>query len=80
MEVLTITLVFEKRAISLYSSHLRSAPHPRVRQTLDRYTAADEEVYAKTIAEYGERMLFRAPSLSRDAANSRSPRFEKEQF
>jgi demethoxyubiquinone hydroxylase (CLK1/Coq7/Cat5 family) len=114
MEVLAITLVFEKRAISLYSSHLRSAPHPRVRQTLerimlderwhvkyvrdalqelsvrygeelvtetlDRYAAADQEVYAKTIAEHGERMLFRAPSLSWDAVDSRGPRFEKEQF
>jgi hypothetical protein len=92
MEVMAITLVFEKRVIRLYNQHLRSAPHPRVRQTIEtimhderwhvkyvrealqemgakygdevidatlaRYTAADDEIYAKTLAEHGERMQF----------------------
>lgn len=92
MEVMAITLVFEKRAIGLYQQHLRAAPHPRVRQTIEtimrderwhlkyvktaldemtakyggelimktlaRYTAADAEVYAKTLAEYRERFTF----------------------
>jgi hypothetical protein len=92
MEVMAITLVFEKRVIRLYNQHLRAAPHPRVRQTIEtimrderwhvkyvrealremgakygdevikatlaRYTAADDEIYAKTLAEHGERMQF----------------------
>ncbi|MBA9006783.1 ferritin-like domain-containing protein [Thermomonospora cellulosilytica] len=29
-----------------------------IRRTLDRYTAADQEIYAETLAEYGERMDF----------------------
>ena len=29
-----------------------------IEETLARYTAADEEVYAKTLAEYGERIAF----------------------
>lgn len=96
MEVLAITLVFEKRVMNQYGQHLRAAPHPRVRQTietimlderwhvkyvrdaleemsakygkelidetLERYSAADLDVYAKTVAEYGERMLFRRPA------------------
>ncbi len=33
-------------------------------QTLTRYTAADEEVYAKTLAEYGERIAFLAESAA----------------
>lgn len=100
MEVLAITLVFEKRTMNQYGAHLRSAPHPRVRQTLERimvderwhvkyvrdaleemrgrygtepvsqtlerYTAADAEVYANTIAEYGERMRFRAGPLTEE--------------
>jgi bacterioferritin (cytochrome b1) len=105
MEVLAITLVFERRTMNQYGSHLRSAPHPTVRQTLerimvderwhvkyvrdalqemsarygeeqvnqtlDRYTAADQEVYAQTIAEHGERMLLRARPLSEEPAVSR---------
>lgn len=97
MEVMAITLVFEKRVIRLYHQHLRSAPHPRVRQTIEqimrderwhvkyvrdalqemtarygadlisetlaRYTAADEDVWAKTLAEYGDRMAFRSRAL-----------------
>lgn len=96
MEVMAITLVFEQRAIRLYGQHLRSAPHPRIRQTIEtimrderwhisyvrdaltgmnakygaaavngtvaRYKAADDEIYAKALAEHGERMRFRAPS------------------
>lgn len=96
MEVMAITLVFEQRAIRLYGQHLRSQPHPRVRQTIERimrderwhvkyvrdallemdaryggeavrgtlarYKAADDEIYAKTLAEHGERMQFRVPS------------------
>ena len=31
-----------------------------IEETLARYTAADEEVYAKTLAEYGERVAFLA--------------------
>lgn len=92
MEVMAITLVFEKRVIRLYNQHLRAAPHPRVRQTIEtimrderwhvkyvrealqemgakygdevidatvaRYTAADDEIYAKTLAEHAERMQF----------------------
>jgi hypothetical protein len=98
MEVMAITMVFEKRVIKLYSQHLRSSPHPRVRQTIEqimrderwhvkyvrealqdmairygddlvaetiaRYSAADEEVYAKTVAEYGDRMTFRTHQLT----------------
>jgi hypothetical protein len=30
--------------------------------TLARYKEADDEVYAKTLAEHGERMQFRVPS------------------
>jgi rubrerythrin len=33
-----------------------------VNETLDRFTSADEEVYAKTISEYGERVEFLARS------------------
>jgi hypothetical protein len=33
-----------------------------IEETLARYTAADEEVYAKTLAEYGERITFLAQS------------------
>jgi len=100
MEVLAITLVFEKRAMRLYSQHQRSNPHPRMRQTIDkiilderwhvqyvkdalqeltatygdelvsetlaRYAAADHDVYAKTLAEYGERMAFCSASPDRD--------------
>lgn len=96
MEVMAITLIFEKRAIRLYSQHLRSRPHPRICQTIDaimrderwhvryvrdalqemgakygeeaisgtlaRYQAADDEIYAKTLAEHGERMQLVAPS------------------
>lgn len=29
-----------------------------IQQTLERYTAADQEVYEKTLEEYGERMTF----------------------
>jgi hypothetical protein len=98
MEVMAITLVFEKRAISLYHQHLRSAPHPRVRQTIEQimgderwhvryvrdaltemtakygeelisetlasYSAADEQVWAKTRAEHGDRMAFRSRALA----------------
>jgi bacterioferritin (cytochrome b1) len=112
MEVLAITLVFEKRTMTQYSSHLRVAAHPRVRETLerimlderwhvkyvrdalqdlsvkygeaavsetlDRYTAADQAVYAKTLAEHGERMLFRGAPASPDAASA-GPPFTKEQ-
>jgi bacterioferritin (cytochrome b1) len=102
MEVLAITLVFEKRVIKSYHEHLRSGPHPRVRQTIEqimrderwhvqyvrealqdmapkygeelisgtlaRFSAADEEVYAKTLAEYGERMKFRDAQADHDVA------------
>lgn len=30
----------------------------RIAATVDRFTAADQEVYAKTLAEYGERVAF----------------------
>jgi hypothetical protein len=101
MEVMAITLVFEQRAIRLYSQHLRSGPHPRIRQTIEqvmrderwhvkyvrdallemgakygeelvsgtlaRYKAADDEIYAKTLAEHGERMRFlETPDQERD--------------
>jgi len=96
MEVMAITLIFEKRAIRLYNQHLRARPHPRICQTIDtimrderwhvkyvrdalremgvkygdeaisatiaRYQAADDEIYAKTLAEHGERMRFLVPS------------------
>lgn len=96
MEVMAITLIFEKRAIRLYGQHLRAEPHPRIRQTIEtimrderwhvkyvrdalremgakygeeavsgtlaRYQAADDEIYAKTLAEHGERMRFLLPS------------------
>jgi hypothetical protein len=37
--------------------------HELIDQTLARYTAADEEVYAKTLIEYGERLEFLAETL-----------------
>ena len=36
-----------------------------IEETLARYTAADEEVYAKTLAEYGERVAFLAQTAAR---------------
>jgi len=36
-----------------------------IEETLARYTAADEEVYAKTLAEYGERVAFLADTAAR---------------
>lgn len=36
-----------------------------IEETLARYTAADEEVYAKTLAEYGERIAFLAQIAAR---------------
>lgn len=36
-----------------------------IEETLARYTAADEEVYAKTLAEYGERIAFLAQTPAR---------------
>jgi len=36
-----------------------------IEETLARYTAADEEVYAKTLAEYGERIAFLAQTAAR---------------
>ena len=36
-----------------------------IEETLTRYTAADEEVYAKTLAEYGERIDFLAQTEAR---------------
>jgi hypothetical protein len=36
-----------------------------IEETLARYTAADEEVYAKTLAEYGERVDFLAQTEAR---------------
>jgi bacterioferritin (cytochrome b1) len=36
-----------------------------IAQTLDRYTVADEEVYAKTLAEYGDRIEFLAETEER---------------
>lgn len=36
-----------------------------VDQTLARFTAADNEIYAKTMAEYGERMEFMADQLAK---------------
>jgi hypothetical protein len=35
-----------------------------VQQTLQRYTLADQEVYAKTLAEYGERIEFLAETAT----------------
>jgi hypothetical protein len=35
-----------------------------IEQTLARYTAADQEIYAKTLAEYGERVAFQAQTGS----------------
>jgi demethoxyubiquinone hydroxylase (CLK1/Coq7/Cat5 family) len=93
MEVMAITLVFEKRVASHYRRHLAHPDtHPRIRQTierimlderrhlkyvrealdemgarygadlvsrtLERYEEADRDVYAATIAEFGERMTF----------------------
>ena len=39
--------------------------HELIEQTLARYTAADEEIYAKTLAEYGERIDFLAQTPAR---------------
>jgi hypothetical protein len=36
-----------------------------IEETLARYTAADEEVYAKTLAEYGERIAFLTQTSAR---------------
>jgi hypothetical protein len=36
-----------------------------IEETLARYTAADEEVYAKTLAEYGERIAFLSQTEAR---------------
>ena len=36
-----------------------------IEETLARYTAADEEVYAKTLAEYGERVDFLSQTEAR---------------
>lgn len=36
-----------------------------IEETLARYTAADEEVYAKTLAEYGERIAFLTQTAAR---------------
>lgn len=91
MEVMAITMVFEKRVIGHYNQHLRRETtinepvkatiekimrderwHVRyvrealkgmeerygaeeIESTLARYTAADVEVYAQTMAEYDER-------------------------
>jgi bacterioferritin (cytochrome b1) len=93
MEVMAITLVFEKRVIGHYNQHLRQETtivepvkatiqkimqderwHVRyvrealkdmeerygaeeIQSTLGRYTAADVEVYAQTMAEYEERFV-----------------------
>ena len=39
--------------------------HELIEQTLARYTAADEEIYAKTLGEYGERIDFLAQTPAR---------------
>ena len=39
-----------------------------IEETLARYTAADEEVYAKTLAEYGERVDFLSQTEARRSA------------
>jgi hypothetical protein len=39
----------------------------RVVETVNRYTAADQDVYAKTLAEYGERVPFLAAPAVADA-------------
>lgn len=51
-----------------------------VDQTLARYAAADEEVYAKTLVEYGERLEFLAETVEHrgDAAGTPRPRNETE--
>jgi hypothetical protein len=42
-----------------------------IEETLARYTAADEEVYAKTLAEYGERIDFLSHTVSQTEAQTR---------
>lgn len=93
MEVMAITLVFEKRVISQYRNHLRNTGiHPAIAATINKimvderwhvayvraalddmkerygadeidntlalFTAADQEVYADTLAEFGDRSEF----------------------
>jgi hypothetical protein len=49
----------------------------QIEQTLARYAAADEDVYAKTLAEYGERLAFLTASTEPASAGSTShPRSE----
>lgn len=93
MEVLAVTLVFERRVINQYAKHLAvPAAHPEVRATIgrimederwhirwvrtaladmkgrygaddvdaavQRYAAADREVYTRTLAEHEQRLAF----------------------
>jgi hypothetical protein len=43
-----------------------------IEETLARYTAADDEIYARTLAEYGERVDFLAQTAPTLSARGRS--------
>jgi hypothetical protein len=41
-----------------------------IEQTLDRFVAADQQVYARTLAEYGDRVAFLSGSLANTEAHT----------